>query len=241
MKIITNLWRAAVTCALAAALSMPVLAEDDEEFPEGPGVGQPAPDEELPDSDEEEMEEEEVDPLKTLEEIIGKMKDAESALSEANKWKATDAEGKVIEDLDDLLTAQDLQEKAIREMSKIFGGGKEGQQKAVDGIEKLIKAAKEQEGKGQESNKPKKEKKQKQPQNNQTKQPNNPATQPYNPNQNMEGGDPANRTGSLGDKWGNLPDKMREELSQADDEFRNARGQYKSRLIEYSKVIGSQD
>jgi hypothetical protein len=233
MRIITSLWRVALAGALSAAIAVPAWAED-EEFPEGPGATEPGADEPLPGSEE--------DPLKTLEQVISDMKDAESALSDLNGWKATDAEGKAIEDLDRLLTAKDLQDKALREMSKIFGGGQEGQKKAVDGIEKLIKAAKEQEGQGQQSKEQKKkQQQQKQPQNNQTKQPNDPATKPYNPNQRTDGSDLVERTGSLGDKWGNLPDKVREELSQADDEFRNAHGTYKERLIDYSKVIGTMD
>lgn len=45
------------------------------------------------------------------------------------------------------------------------------------------------------------------------------------------------RDSDLSDKWGNLPDKLRDELSQADDDFRAAKGQYGERLLEYSRII----
>lgn len=132
--------RFALTGLLAAALACPAMAEPDEEFPEGPAGGE---EEVLPESDEEEMEEEEVDVVGTLEGIIGKMKDAEDSLAGAGSWKATDAQGNAIEDVNKLIEASDLQKKAIEEMTRIFDGGKKKQQGAVEDIEKLIKLAKE--------------------------------------------------------------------------------------------------
>ena len=44
---------------------------------------------------------------------------------------------------------------------------------------------------------------------------------------------------NLGDRWGNLPDRLRDELSQAEEDFRSAKGEYRVRLSEYSKVLGS--
>jgi hypothetical protein len=132
--------RFALTGLLAAALAWPVAAEPEEEFPEGL-AGET--DEALPESDEEEMEEEQVDVVGTLEGIIGKMKDAEESLAGAGSWKATDAQGNAIEDVNKLIEAQDLQKKAIEEMSRIFDSGKKKQQGAVEDIEKLIKLAKE--------------------------------------------------------------------------------------------------
>lgn len=238
MNIITSLWRFATAGALVAALTVPAWA-DDEEFPEGPGTG--GGDEVLPGSDEEEMEEEEIDPLKTLDEIISKMKDAEAALAQAGAWKATDAEGKVIEEADKLLSAKDLQDKAIREMTKIFDGSKDGQSKAVDGIEKLIKAAKEQEGKGDgKEQQKKKQQQQKQPGQQKPKNPSNPATQPYNPSGDGDTG-ARERTAELTDRWGNLPDRLREEISQADDEFRSTKGTYAEKLREYSRLLGASE
>lgn len=42
------------------------------------------------------------------------------------------------------------------------------------------------------------------------------------------------------DRWGNLPDRLRDELSQAEDDFRNVKGTYREKLLEYSKIL-SQD
>ncbi|KAF0244911.1 MAG: hypothetical protein FD180_2132 [Planctomycetota bacterium] len=133
-------WNLVLSGVLGLGLTMPAFADPGEEFPDGPKVeGEEA----LPGSDEEEMEEEQIDVLGTLEGIIGKMKDAESTLAGANSWKATDAQGNVIEEVKKLVDAQDLQKKAIEEMSRIFEGGKKDQTAAVEGLEKLIKAAKE--------------------------------------------------------------------------------------------------
>ncbi|MCC6739205.1 MAG: hypothetical protein IT452_09170 [Planctomycetia bacterium] len=236
MRIITNLWRLATAGALAAALSVPAFA-DDEEFPEGPKTeGEEA----LPGSEEEEMEEEEVDVLGTLEAIIGKMKDAESSLAQAGSWKATDAQGNAIEDADKLLTAKDLQDKAIREMTKIFDGSKDGQSKAVEGIEKLIKAAKEQQGQGQQQQQQKKKQQQKQPNQQQQNKSSNPAQRPYNPNGEGDTG-ARERAAELTDRWGNLPDRLRDEISQADDEFRSTKGAYREKLMEYSRLLGASE
>lgn len=133
-------WKLVLSGVLGLALGFPAWAEPDEEFPEGP---KPEEKEALPESDEEEMEEEQIDVLGTLESIIGKMKDAEDHLAKAGSWKATDAQGNVIEDVNKLINAQDLQNKAIQEMSRIFDGSKKEQQTAISEIEKLIKAAKE--------------------------------------------------------------------------------------------------
>ncbi len=238
MNIITRALRFAAAGALAAVLAVPAWA-DDEEFPEGPKTD--GGDEVLPGSDEEDMEEEQIDPLKTLDEIISKMKDAESSLAEAGAWKATDAQGKVIEEADKLLTAKDLQDKAIREMTKIFDGSKDGQSKAVEGIEKLIKAAKEQEGQGDPKKQGQKQKQpQKQPGQQKPKNPSNPATQPYNPSGDSDSG-ARERTAELTDRWGNLPDRLREEISQADDEFRSTKGTYSEKLREYSRMLGASE
>jgi hypothetical protein len=228
--------RFALTGLLSAALVLPVLAEDpDEEFPEGPAGTE---EEAMPESDEEEMEEEEVDVVGTLEGIIGKMKDAEESLAGAGSWKATDAQGNAIEDVNKLIQAQDLQKKAIEEMTRIFDGGKKKQQGAVEDIEKLIKLAKECQGscsgdKKQQAS----QKKQQQPKNQQTQKPSNPATQPYQPTGDNSDRPLEARAAELSDRWGNLPDKLRDELSQADDDFRNSKGEYGHRLKEYSKVM----
>jgi hypothetical protein len=237
MKLFTGISRFATAGALAAVLMIPAWA-DDEELPEGPTSGE---DEALPGSEEEEMEEEEIDPLKTLDEIISKMKDAESSLAQAGTWKATDAQGNAIEEIDKFVNAKDLQEKAIREMEKIFNGSKDGQGKAVEGLEKLIKAAKEQEGKGEGKQQQKKDpKQQKQPGQQKPNKPSNPAQQPYNPSGNPETG-ARERTGELTERWGSLPDRLRDEISQADDEFRSTKGVYQQKLMEYSRMLGSSE
>ncbi|MEK7467288.1 MAG: hypothetical protein AAB074_07740 [Planctomycetota bacterium] len=237
MNIITNVLRFATAGALAAALMVPAWA-DDEEFPDGPAAeGEEA----LPGSDEEEMEEAEIDPLKTLDEIISKMKDAESSLAQAGSWKATDKQGNVIEEIEKLVNAKDLQDKAIREMEKIFTGSKEGQGQAVEGLEKLIKAAKEQEGQGEgKEQQKKKEQQQKQPGQQKPNKPSNPAQQPYNPSGNPETG-ARERTGELTERWGSLPDRLRDEISQADDEFRSTKGTYREKLMEYSRLLGASE
>ena len=234
----TMLWKTIAAGLLGFALTVPTMAEPDEEFPEGPKVEEK---EDLPDSDEEDMEEEEIDVLATLESIITKMKDAEAALSHARNKVATDLEGKAIEDADKLLTSKDLQDKAIREMSKIFDGSKDNQQQAIGEIEKLIKAAKEQQGQGQQSKQQQKQKQQQQPQDPKNSKSKDPATKPYPPSANTPDSLDVERAANLGDKWGNLPDRLRDELSQADDDFRNARGNYRTRLHEYFRVIGSND
>lgn len=237
MKIITSVWSLAAAGVLAFAMSVPAHA-DDEEFPDGPKTD--GGDETLPGSDEEAMEEEEVDVLGTLDQIIGKMKDAESSLAQAGTWKATDAQGNAIEEADKLLTAKDLQDKAIREMTKIFDGSKDGQSKAIEGIEKLIKAAKE--GQGNQpggKQQQKKDGQQKQPGQPKPKNPSNPATQPYNPSGNNDEGNARERTSELSDRWGSLPDRLRDEISQADDEFRSTKGSYREKLMEYSRLLGS--
>jgi len=48
------------------------------------------------------------------------------------------------------------------------------------------------------------------------------------------------RDGELNAKWGNLPDKLRDELSQADDDFRSIKGDYREKLLEYSKIISQE-
>lgn len=132
-------WKTLIACVVGVSLSVPAWAEPEEEFPEGPGGEEEA----LPESDEEEMAEEEVDHMAMLESIIGKMKDAEEHLAKASSWRATDAQGNVVEDLDKMMKAADLQKKAIQEMDRIFGGSRDNQQKAIEEIEKLIKLAKE--------------------------------------------------------------------------------------------------
>ena len=49
------------------------------------------------------------------------------------------------------------------------------------------------------------------------------------------------RSANLGDKWGNRPDRLRDELSQAEDDFRNAKGEYREKLLNYSRVTGSSE
>jgi len=132
-------WKHLLAGVLGLALSAPAFAED-EEFPEGP---KPDEKEVMPGSEEEANEEEQIDVVGTLEGIIGKMKDAEDILSKAGSWRATDDKGNPIEDMDRLIKAQDLQKKAIEEMTRIFSGSKNNQQAAIEDIEKLIKAAKE--------------------------------------------------------------------------------------------------
>lgn len=240
MNTISNLWRLAAIGALSLCLSVPASrAFAEEELPGGP---KPEGEEPLPGSEEEANEEEDVDVLGTLDKIIGKMKDAEASLAEAGTWKATDAQGNAIEEAEKLLTAKDLQDKAIREMNKIFDGSKDGQSQAIEGIEKLIKAAKESQGNQQGNQKQKqKQNQQKQPNQQNPKNPNNPATKPYNPSGNADDGNARERTGELPDKWGNLPDKLRDEISQADDEFRSIKGTYGDRLREYTRMLGSSE
>ncbi|MEK7467289.1 MAG: hypothetical protein AAB074_07745 [Planctomycetota bacterium] len=132
-------WNLVLSGVLSLGLSFPAFADPGEEFPEGPKGEEEA----LPGSDEEEMEEEQIDVLGTLETIVGDMKDAEKSLADINGWKATDAQGNAIDDVKRLIDAQDLQKKAIDDMSRIFEGGKNEQEAAVQGLEKLIKAAKE--------------------------------------------------------------------------------------------------
>ena len=235
MNIITNFWRFATAGALAVALAVPAWGED-EELPAGPAA---EGDEALPGSDEEEMEEEQVDPLKTLDEIISRMKDAEQLLAEAGSWKATTAQGKTIEKIEELLTAKDLQDKAIREMEKIFSGSKDGQGKAVEGLEKLIKAAKEQQGQQEGKQQQKRDpKQQKQPGQQKPNKPGDPAKEAYNPTGNPETG-ARERTSDLSERWGGLPDRLRDEISQADDEFRSTKGLYREKLMEYSRLLGA--
>lgn len=233
----TMIWKAIAAGLIGFALTVPAMSEPDEEFPEGPKAEEK---EDLPDSDEEEMEEEEIDVMATLESIIAKMKDAEAELAKAHGFIATDAQGRAIEDMDRFLTAKDLQEKAIREMTKIFDGSKDNQQKAIGEIEKLIKAAKEQQGQGQ-SKQQQKQKQQQQPKDPKNSKSSNPATKPYDPSANTPDGISTERAANLGDKWGNLPDRLRDELSQAEDDFRNARGEYRAKLHEYFRVVGGND
>ena len=48
------------------------------------------------------------------------------------------------------------------------------------------------------------------------------------------------RDGDMREKWGNLPDRLRDELSQADDDFRSIKGDYREKLLEYSKIISQE-
>jgi hypothetical protein len=133
-------WKLALSGVLGLGLSFPVFADPGEELPEGPKSGG---DEALPGSDEESMEEEQIDVLGTLEGIIGKMKDAESTLAKLKDHQAVTEQGEVVKSEEELLKSADLQKKAIEQMSRIFEGGKNEQEAAVQGLEKLIKAAKE--------------------------------------------------------------------------------------------------
>ena len=133
-------WNLLLSGVLGLGLSFPAFADPGEELPEGPKGGG---DEALPGSDEESMEEEQIDVLAELEKIVGDMKDAEQIIGSLGGWRATDAQGNAIEEAKRLIDAQDLQKKAIEEMSRIFEGGKKEQEAAVQGLEKLIKAAKE--------------------------------------------------------------------------------------------------
>lgn len=133
-------WKAVLAVILGLGLSVPAAAGPGEEFPEGPG---PDGDEALPGSDEEAMEEEQIDVLGTLEAIIGRMKNAEQSLAKAGAAKAVNEQGEVIEDANELLKSSELQKKAVEQMTRIFDDGKNEQDGAVRDLEKLIKAAKE--------------------------------------------------------------------------------------------------
>ena len=133
-------WKLMLSGVLGLGLSFPAFADPGEDFPEGPkGEGEEA----LPGSDEEEMEEEQIDVLGTLEKIIEQMKNAESTLAKAKDHQAVTEQGEVVKSQEELLKSLDLQKKAIEQMSRIFEGGKNEQEAAVQGLEKLIKAAKE--------------------------------------------------------------------------------------------------
>ena len=64
--------------------------------------------------------------------------------------------------------------------------------------------------------------------------------QPYTPSPAGEPGSRIDRDADMKEIWGRLPDKLRDELSQADDDFRSVQGQYREKLLEYSKIISQE-
>jgi hypothetical protein len=236
MSIVTSIGRTAVAGVLALAFAVPAAGEPDEELPDGPAA---EAGEILPDGEEESAEAGEVDVLKTLEEAREWMKEAERSLARLPDWRATDERGQAIRDVEDLLKARQLQEKALRELTRLFDSSREGQGKAIDALEALIKAAKDEEGSGTSGGR----RPERRDEAGRRENPNpgkDQARESYNSRGVLEG-KVVDRMSNPGEKWGNLPDRLREELSQAAGEFEGARGAYRDKLLRYSKVLGERD
>lgn len=210
-------WKQVLCGVLGLGMSLPAAAGPAEEFPGGP-VADDA--EVLPVG--EEGQQEPVDVMRTLEEILTRMKNAEASLAEAGKDPAIAEQGRAVEGL-----------------SKIFDNGTAEQAAAVRDLETLIKAASDSESSSTSS----------------AKETNSAGRTKPPPADGRNGtlGDPAKsgyrttgshdltagvvRTGDAAAGWGNLPPRLREELLQSEDDFRAARGSYREKLFEYSKIM----
>lgn len=213
-------WKLVLSGVLGLGLALPGFADPGEEFPEMP----PADDAEvLPDGDEESMEP--VDVLRTLEEILLRMKNAEASLADAGNTKAVVDEGRAIDGLSKLLANGNLEQAA-----------------AIRNLETLIEAARDSEG-GSSSD-PKESRtdgrKQGPPDGARSQNSGNPARTGYTGTGSNDDSPSVIRDAALNARWGHLPARLREELSQADDEFRSVKGTYREKLFEYSKVMSQE-
>lgn len=183
---------------------------------------------------------EKVDIMATLNKIIEKMGDAEGFLSQASIWKALTPQEQAGHDIDKIIKQQ---EKALKELNKLFKNTKGSQKQAIKEISKLIKLARQQgqgqgSSQGQKQPQPKKIKPQnKQPQP-QQKKPGHPADKPYEATGTLPHG-LRPFTDDLAKKWGNLPPKLRDAiLEMKQDELIS---EYLERLEKYFKILASEE
>lgn len=213
-------WKLVLSGVLGLGLALPACADPGEEFPEGPRAEDG---EVLPAGDEESMEP--VDVLRTLEEVLMRMKNAEASLADAGNAKAISDEGRAIDDLAKLLASGNLEQAA-----------------AIQNLESLIEAARDSESSATADSKGSRKDggRQGPPDGARSQNSGNPAKTGYTGTGSDEGFPRVDRDGELNARWGNLPVRLREELSQADDDFRSVKGSYREKLFEYSKFMSQE-
>lgn len=213
-------WKLVLSGVLGLGLALPACADPGEEFPEG---SRAEDGEALPAGDEESMEP--VDVLRTLEEVLMRMKNAEASLADAGNAKAIVDEGRAVDDL-----------------AKLLASGKLEQAAAIRNLETLIEAARDSEGGASADSKasPTDGRKKGPPDGARSQNSGNPAKTGYTGTGSHEGSLQVDRDSGLNSRWGNLPARLREELSQADDDFRSLKGSYREKLFEYSKFMSQE-
>jgi hypothetical protein len=204
----------------------------------------------------EEGEEKRADPIKTLEEVVKLMAEAEEYLNAAAARKALDTGREIERKLEPPPPSPDKppeagtppppsgeSQKAIEKMKlaqekidKLLGGADKKQKDTIELINLLIRQARQvqQSGQQQQQRQQQQQQQRQQPQN----QPNatNPAQQPYTPPPTREGTAPP-RTADRADRWGDLPPHMRDETNQGMRQVEEFPAEYRELLQEYYKRL----
>lgn len=178
--------------------------------------------------------EEEIDPISILNKVVDKMESAEDRLSSASNLDVNE------HSITDTATANKRQQEVIDELNKIFQQIKKLQSDATDGLDKIIRSARDIENSGgggskQPKPRPKHQPKPKpKPRDNPS---NGPASKAYDSKGELPDGFTQRRSDGL--KWGNLPPKLRDEIIQsAQEEFLP---EYQERLTRYFKILAGKE